>query len=296
LADAVEFAAATNAQALVMLSGGRILTEWYETDKGYVRDVASVQKSVVSLLVGRAAHEGLLGLDDPVSRYLGKGWTAERAESDVTVRHLLSMTSGLDRLLRRQTAPGSEWAYNTAAYQQLHPLLEAAAGRPVDDVAREWLFDPIGAASCRLTPRRAGVAGGEPTMGLSATARDLARVGLLVLRGGFWGSDAVYPAPDHLDLALQPSSDGNPSYGLLWWLNGQDRHAVPGGPLRPGPLMPSAPADLVAGLGAQDQKLYVCPSLDLVVTRLGDQAKEERSALSDFDDQFWAALMAARLR
>ncbi|MGQ0647731.1 MAG: hypothetical protein ACT4P7_09160 [Gemmatimonadaceae bacterium] len=71
------------------------------------------------------------------------------------------------------------------------------------------------------------------------------------------------------------SSPSNPSYGYLWWLNGQVSHRIPGRytlPSRTGSLIPSAPADRFAALGKGDKKIYVIPSLDLVVARHGDEA------------------------
>jgi hypothetical protein len=83
----------------------------------------------------------------------------------------------------------------------------------------------------------------------------------------------------------------NPSYGYLWWLNGQSS-AIRGGRKVDGPLNSSAPADLVAGLGALGRKCYVVPSLDLVVVRLGDNP--EQSGQAQFDKEFWRLLMLAR--
>jgi hypothetical protein len=80
----------------------------------------------------------------------------------------------------------------------------------------------------------------------------------------------------------------NPAYGRLWWLNGSAETARPGGRRTPGPLIPAAPADLVAALGALDRKLYVVPSRKLVVVRMG-QATPDR----DFDQQLWLRLSAA---
>ena len=65
----------------------------------------------------------------------------------------------------------------------------------------------------------------------------------------------------------------------------------PAPPSRAGPLIPTAPADLVAALGKADQKLYISRELDLVVARLGDKADpESRPALSTFDAALWTML------
>jgi hypothetical protein len=87
---------------------------------------------------------------------------------------------------------------------------------------------------------------------------------------------------------LTPSQPLNPSYGLLWWLNGQPRFQLAGATAsQSGSLIPAAPADLVAAQGALDRKCYVVPSLGLVVTRLGDQTGEA------FNNEFWKLLMKA---
>lgn len=91
---------------------------------------------------------------------------------------------------------------------------------------------------------------------------------------------------------LRPSQALNPSYGLLWWTNGQASSmswAIP--PVTTGGvLIPAAPADLAAAQGARDRKLYVVPSLDLVVARLGDNGSREGSS---FNDAFWERLVQA---
>jgi CubicO group peptidase (beta-lactamase class C family) len=123
---------------------------------------------------------------------------------------------------------------------------------------------------------------------MRATANDLVAIGQMVL-------DRSQPGlPDQwLDESLAPSQLFNASYGYLWWLNGQESFMLPGPtpPARPGSLIPTAPADLVAALGKADQKLYISRDLDLVVARLGDKADPEaRPALSTFDATLWAML------
>ena len=159
---------------LVILHGGRILVEAYwdvprEDGSGYanmadapmpdgsvVEDVASVQKSVVSFLVGVARGQGLLNLEDSVSTHLGAGWsnTSLQHETAIQLRHLLSMTSGLATDLSYQQAPGEKWMYNTNAYSQLVPVLEAATGLSVDASISQWLTAPTGMTRSSWEPRR----------------------------------------------------------------------------------------------------------------------------------------------
>ena len=156
-----------------------------------IEDVASVQKSVSALLVGIAQHQGLLRLEDPVGKHLGAGWSKASPEQEqaITVRHLLTMTSGLMDDLTFEAAAGTRWRYNSAAYAHI--------------------------------------------------------------------------------------------------VNGQSEVARGAGQKVKDPLIPTAAPDLVAALGAVDRKLYVVPSLELVVTRLGN------SAGPAFQNDFWKLLSDA---
>src|SRR5262249_39955677 len=93
---------------------------------------------------------------------------------------------------------------------------------------------------------------------------------------------------DYLAAALQPSQQLNPSYGYFWWINGQSRMINPNDRESDGPWISTAPKDLVGALGGGDRRLYVVPSLELVVTPLRD-----KTGLSTFDQDFWKYLSAA---
>jgi CubicO group peptidase (beta-lactamase class C family) len=309
LDEVVAFAGDHNTTSLVMVAGGRLLVEryWGSTDTDTSREIASCQKSVVSTLCGMARDRSLLALDDAVSDHLGPGWSAADPgdEARIDVRHLLTMTSGLDpRTLRRRARPGTGWRYNTAAYQKLRPVLEAVTDQGIGDLTRDWLFDPLG-VSARSTwserPRQVD-ATGQRSWSLAMTARDLARFGLLAQRRGHWGGDQVVPAA-WFDEAWTPSQELNPLYGYLWWLLGRRESTGTDGGARTGTELP---ADLVAALGARDQKVYVCPGLDLVVVRQGGAGLEgrgrgrsrNRGGAGDsriaFDDRLLALVLAAR--
>ena len=84
--------------------------EWYATDDTYARDIASAQKSVLSVLIGRAIADGIVGIDTLVDDVLGSGWTSHGQTSAITVRHLLTMTSGLDDGLALDLSAGHRLA------------------------------------------------------------------------------------------------------------------------------------------------------------------------------------------
>ena len=310
LEAALDVARARNSSGVVVLHRGRIMAERYwelgdrtvpysimlqgTTGDGHaIEDVASAQKSVVTALTGIAQHRGLLTLDDPVSRHLGRGWSkaSTEQESAITIRHLLSMTSGLTSDLEFEADAGSMWSYNTPAYHHVLRILTTVTGTDRNDLTREWLTGRIGMLDSAWVPRMRSAA----AVGFATTARDLARFGLLVLAGGQWADEAIIDDQAYLKAALQPSQRLNPAYGFLWWLNGKDFWVRPTDqPERvEGALIPSAPSDLVAMQGALARKAYVVPSLGLVVVRLGDRGSSEGSS---FNNVFWEALSKAAPR
>jgi CubicO group peptidase (beta-lactamase class C family) len=168
-------------------------------------------------------------------------------------------------------------------------VIEKAVGTDIQTFTRDALTGPAGMTDSRWLPRPWS-AGNDAanSIGLATTGRDLARFGLLILAGGTWNGNDLLRNPTYFRQMLTPSQDLNPSYGLLWWLNGQRRFQLAGATTsQPGSLIPAAPRDLVAAQGALDRKCYVVPSLGLVVTRLGDQTGEA------FNNEFWKLLMKA---
>ena len=293
LQELLRFLEERSTTGFVVLHDGRIVIEnyWQGADVDSADDVASAQKSLTALLVGIAQADGLLRISEPVSSYIGAGWSRAPAasESRVTVRHLLTMTSGLTTSFEFEAEPGTLWFYNTPAYHVLKAVLESVSGRSLNAYTREKVWDPIGDRDSRWQARAVG-----PLTAWAASPRDMARFGLLVLRGGSWDGAEVVGDKKYLAEALAASQSLNRSYGYLRWLNGQESFVLPGrGRPGSGPLIPSAPSDVVAALGAGDKKIYVCRSLDLVVARHGAAAGgAQAEALSSFDSQLWERLMA----
>ncbi|MDP6182142.1 MAG: serine hydrolase, partial [SAR86 cluster bacterium] len=107
-------------------------------------DVASIQKSIVSILIGIAQQKGLIDINEPVTSYIGK-WTQlpQEKESLIKARNLLTMTSGLDVDFNYDAEPGIKWLYNTRAYSQLIYILEKTSGLAINELSSEWLFDEL---------------------------------------------------------------------------------------------------------------------------------------------------------
>lgn len=306
LAEVTDYARAQNTTGFLIIQSGQTIAEhnWplpesaaqfrnnftYGTasDGALLEDVASQQKSFIAILAGVAVDKGLVDVDTSVSEIIGDGWSnAPDTEARITVRQLLEMNSGLTEQLESDAEPGEKFFYNTPAYAILKPVLESVAGKPLDVITTEWLTQPASMADTAWRQRPEIFARvGNPT-GLVTTPRDIARMGQLILDGGVAADGSRVISQDQLDAMLAPTAT-NPAYSRLWWLNSGAYLYRPANPRRvDGPLIPSAPADLIAALGAQDRKLFVVPSMNLIVVRTGQGAER------NFDDALWQSIMRA---
>lgn len=302
LAAALNWAGVQSSSAVVVVWRGRIVMErywngWTTLTRG---PYFSAGKTITAAITLDLVHDGDVVLDAPASTYLGAGWSRNALdESSISLRRLLSMSSGTNDSLQRIFAPTSaRFYYNNPAYYQLFGVIEAATGQTMPAVTAARLLTPIGMSRTLLL---ANEDTGEPGYIFAGSARDFARFGILTLNHGRWNGAQVLADSALLRQARQPSGTDNLSYGWMWWLNGGASHRTPGPYLLPtnaGPLFAAAPTDLAAALGRDDKKLYVVPSLDLVVVRLGERAPISGAAnslaITTFDNEFWTRLMAAR--
>ena len=284
-------------QGFIILKDGKIAMESYYGT--FTRQSlwywASAGKTLTSFMVGIAVSEGKLNLEDRTSDHLGAGWTTAPIEKEQKIKILdqLSMTSGLDESIFECTTPnclqfksdaGSRWAYHNGPYTLLQNVIATAVSEDFNVYFNDRLRNRIGMDGF-------WIAQGEGNNIYYSSARSMARFGLLVLSGGVWDSEAILTDSDYFSQMLRPSQSLNRAYGYLWWLNGQDRYMAPSSQVVfTGQLIPSAPADLIAGLGKNDQKLYVVPSQNLVVIRMGNDSGSDLLGPSGFDNALWQRL------
>ena len=127
-----------------------------------------------------------------------------------------------------------------------------------------------------------------------SNTRSMARFGLLALNKGKWIDEQIINEP-FFNESISTSQSINPSYGYLWWLNGKTSYMVPGGQtVYPGNLVPNAPTDMYSAMGAEDQRIYVIPSKNMIVIRMGDASDPANPsfALSGFDNALWQKINA----
>ncbi|MFT3795653.1 serine hydrolase domain-containing protein [Flavobacterium sp.] len=283
-------------KSFIVLVNGRIVMENYMN--GHAADSpwywASAGKTLTAAMTGIAQQEGLLNINDKVSTHLG-AWTSATAaqENAIQIRHLLTMTSGLNdatnedcvapECLTYLAAPGTRWAYDNV-YVKLQDVVAAASGTSWNNYFNTKLRNKIGMTGSWIQTGYLSVYG--------STTRSMARFGLLMLNNGNWDGQQIINA-DYCQTATMPSQTINKSYGYLWWINGESSFHLPQSQFEfPGSIIPSGPADMYMALGKNDQKIYVVPSKKMVVIRMGDAADEETMALSDFDEVLWQKINA----
>jgi hypothetical protein len=273
----IEFLDSRNTKAFILLYKGRVVVEHYFAD--FTQNSQwlwnSAGKTLTAFTVGMAQQNGLLDIDDPVSMYLGSGWSSLPLEQEdqITIRHQLTMTTGLDDAFNNACTdpecliyladPGTRWAYHNAPYTLLSEVVAAASGQTWNGYVSSQVGSPIGMSGLYLPFDYNRV--------YASTARGMARFGLLMLAGGAWNGNPVMTDQTYFNALTTPSQDINESYGYLWWLNGQPSYMIPQVQLQlPGSFMPLAPADCAAAIGKDAQLLNVVTSKDLVLVRMGE--------------------------
>lgn len=293
-----QYLASKNTKAFIILKNGRIAVEYYfgtfRADSNWYW--ASAGKTLTAMLVGIAQQESLLNINNRSSQYLGTGWTSLplAKENLITVRHQLTMTSGLDdgvpnndctlpSCLQYKSDAGSRWSYHNAPYTLLERVVENATGLSYNNYFQQKIRNRIGMNGLWIRTGDNNVYYSNP--------RSMARYGLLLLNRGKWNGTAILNDETYFNNMTTTSQSLNLSYGYLTWLNGKGSHMLPQTQfVFNGAMTPNAPADMYAALGKDDQKIYVVPSQQLVVIRMGESAGNVQLAVSSFDNELWGKL------
>lgn len=292
-----DFLEEKNTKAFIILKDGKIVTEWYFDDHTQNTSWywASAGKTLTAFTVGIAQENDLLDINDKTSDYLETGWTslAQEKEELITVWNQLTMTSGMNdeefdcvtpECLTYVADAGERWAYHNGPYTLLQNVVALASQQDWSAYFNTNLRDKIGMDGFWLPTN-------DTNNVFFSTARSMARFGLLNLNNGVWNEETILGDTDYLSAMKNTSQNINNAYGYLWWLNGKSTYRSPGLQLEfNGELIPNAPSDMYAGLGRNDQKLYVVPSQGLVIVRMGEDTGENLLGPSGFDNELWGML------
>tara|TARA_B100000519_G_scaffold192071_1_gene193125 strand:- start:244 stop:1131 length:888 start_codon:yes stop_codon:yes gene_type:complete len=253
-------------------------------------DVFAVQKGLIALLFGIASDVGLVDLDDPINHHLTPSWTKlpPQDEASLTIRTLLTMTSGMSDDLGTLGVVGATWRYNNVAYNYLKKILTTQTALGLNQLTRQWLTGPLDMTDTQWIERHQRLPDGTAFTGLLSTAKDLARLGALVLAEGQHDGSPLVPRW-YCDHIAKPGSSENPAWGLCWWNNASAHFMMPmRDGVQEGQIIPSAPPDLIATRGAAENGLYVVPSLGVIVARTARPG--QNSIPGSFEQALWKCL------
>jgi CubicO group peptidase (beta-lactamase class C family) len=286
---AAEYSKSQTGQTMVVMFDGKVIFEQYDNGGAIEKPhyLASGAKCFVGPAVVAAVQDGLIKLDNPASENIPE-WKNDPQKSTITYRQLLSMTSGLTHptsdeekkmpwkkkiAMPMAAKPGEHFEYGgyelgVCTYALEHKLAPESFAQYLN----RRILTPIGIK----VPARPLAVDGPPTVGPgNVTARDWATYGEFIRREGKWNNQQI------LDPALLrdcfKASKANPAYGLTWWLKSPMSEEL----IRTADAEVTKnwgevancnwlPDDLVAALGAGTQRLYIMPSLKLVVVRQAD--------------------------
>jgi CubicO group peptidase (beta-lactamase class C family) len=285
LAKAIEF----ETTALVVIENDSLVYEQYFSgyDQETLSNSFSMAKSFVGLLIGMALKDGYIkNLDEPIGNYLPE--FKEEPYAGITIRHLLSMSSGLDfkesygslfgwpakayygndvnatvMNAPKLNEPGKVYEYKGGDTQLLGMILEKVLGKEkVSDYAAK-LWQKIGSESDAFWSLDKEDGMEKVSCCYYATARDFARFGKLVMQYGKWSNeqliDSSYIAQS-MQLAPTITKDGkaNSQYGYQWW------------------VMKHQNMDVFYARGIKGQYIFCIPQKKMVIVRLGHKRAEKQ--------------------
>jgi CubicO group peptidase (beta-lactamase class C family) len=298
--------------SVLIIKGDKTVFEQYQN--GFTAQdshvLASGTKSFSGLIAVAAAEDGLLKLDDKVSDTITE-WKSDPQKAKITIRQILTLTSGIDTgengrppayseaiKTNVKYEPGTAFEYGPAPFQIFGEVMRRKLKNetPLDYLKRR-LLNQIGLQVAEWRHQE-----GQPNLpsGAFLSAKEWAKFGLFIKNGGKWNGKQIVSAK--LLKECFAGTKANPNYGLTWWLN-RSHDASANVPAKSNGrnqglqdllgITPETtamseegigaefPKDLVMAAGAGKQRLYIVPSLDLVIVRQGRQAR--------FDDREFLA-------
>jgi CubicO group peptidase (beta-lactamase class C family) len=264
---------------VLLLKDGKIIAESYKhgMNAKSVHPIASVTKSIVSLLCGVALDQGLVNLEDVISDSFPelRDKTSWGAEPQIRLKHLLSMTSGtkacgnvetqallasecVEELvlgMERVQGPGERFRYDNGLPTVLAVFLERKTGMSFEKFTETYLFQPLGITDYHWTRLKQDSIDSDQLVltsgGLSLTVPDMAKIGMLMLNEGISSGGRVL-SQEFVKMSVQQQSPENfYPFGYGWHLNVGRRHFTKW-------------EDAYMALGAGENVICVVPSRKIV--------------------------------
>ena len=228
--------------------------------RGDLHTLQSVTKTITSIVVGVATTRGdFPSLDRPVLSFFTPTDSVQNIDERkrrMTVRHLITMTAGIDwnenlpyadprnaatglevspdwvkYTLNRpmMEEPGTRFNYNSGATEIIASVFRRATGTDIEEYAAQHLFAPLGITHWFWKRTSSGLIDTEG--GLYLEARDLAKIWYLFLHDGQWDGKQIV-SPEYVKASVAPfiavsTAPNAPSYGLAWWLYPTGKPSAP---------------------------------------------------------------------
>ncbi len=285
---AADYSRSTGEAGLIVeLRGERLHESYGSGGEAAPHHVRSITKNLTALATRAAAKDGIINLNAPAADYFGP-WRGKSGYQSITVQHLLDMTAGLDgagSAIYRQPAknipaaaanarvlapPGVVFNYGAASYEVLGALLNTQLGTQGEDYEnylQRRVLGPLGIAAPDF--RRDALGNVYHSAGASMTTRDLVRLGRGLLTEGAHATQTTNPNPIYHNGIWnnRGSVETDPLEAVIEDLLGRPPGSVDWKRIA---ISRNAPSDLMVMLGSRGQRVYMSPSLGLVVTRTGN--------------------------
>jgi CubicO group peptidase (beta-lactamase class C family) len=280
LALARDYSSTINTAAVMIVRDGRIVDAWGETDRKFMTH--SIRKSFMSAMYGKYIRDGVIDLDMTMEEAgIDDDPPLTPLERTATIRDCLKSRSGIyhDALYESQgmkdlkpiglvVRPGTFWYYNNWDFNASGTIFEKMTGKGIFEALKLEIADPIGMEDFEVEDGWYvhGEESIHPAYPFHISTRDLARFGLLMLRGGRWGEVQVVPA-DWVVESTRYHSDatlyGFDGYGYMWWV-ASDFNTFP--------HLPNVdiPEGSYSARGAGGHYLLIIPDHDLVIVHRVD--------------------------
>ena len=234
-------------------------------------------------------------IDDPIKKYFPE--ILDSVKSTITIRHLLTMTSGFEwneigsyasffnnetqmdlrlnpikYILHRSIVsnPGTKWNYSAGNTQLLAEIIFRTSGLQIDEFAKKYLFQPLGIIHyewLNLTLKKIPAA----ASGLRLTSRDLLKIGLLYMNNGSWNGIQIIDTSwveqsfksfiERPDLRKYKIMDGG--YGFQFWTYNDTLNKLP--------------LEIIEAMGNGDQSILFCKKLNLLIVTTGGNYNKSTS-------------------
>jgi CubicO group peptidase (beta-lactamase class C family) len=297
---------------VIIIVGGESIYSYGETDE--LSYLASARKSIMSMMYGKYVANGTIDLGKTIGQLIDAGVINDdvgglsEVEKQATIKDCIAARSGCyhqgsnsgdDYAIapeRDSQTPGHYFLYNNWDFNVSGSIFEGLTGRNVYDVLEKDIALPIGMQDW---DRSKQIKGGSssisiyPACHFYLSARDMARLGYLMLRNGKWNNTQLLPAAwcNESTTAYTPVDRMNPvtrraqsfGYGYMWWI-------------WDGPANRGAFKDAYMAMGAGGQYIAVLPALDMVVSQKRDTNILTDSYSQDIFIQFLMTVAAQQIK